>query len=51
MLMMHTQTLNHTTMDLPIHSLNTKLIAFLEKKNVSLGLADGKMGVTYPVNQ
>lgn len=31
-------------MNLPIHSLNTRLVTFLEKENIPLGLADGKMG-------
>lgn len=31
-------------MNLPIHSLNTKLISFFKREDISLGLADGKMG-------
>ncbi|GHV40068.1 hypothetical protein FACS1894179_06010 [Bacteroidia bacterium] len=31
-------------MNLPIHSLNTRLITYLERENITLGLADGKMG-------
>lgn len=31
-------------MNLQIHSLNTRLINSLEKENISLGLADGRMG-------
>lgn len=32
-------------MDIPISFFNNKLIAFLEKKDISLGLANGKMGL------
>lgn len=36
---------NHIVMDFPVYSLNEKLITFLQKENIPLGLAEGKMGL------